>query len=107
MPKDLQTIFHSEMRVNAQSPGFRREESDHVVRHVSLSTENSFIVASSLTEENVNTVIQAELKYFRSLNQSFEWKVYSYDQPHNLTDTLKDHGFTIGDPEALMVMDIK
>ncbi|WP_315907066.1 GNAT family N-acetyltransferase [Priestia koreensis] len=106
MLKDLQTIFHEEMRVNAQAPGFRREESDHVVRHVSLTTDNSFIIASSLTEENVDTVIQAELKYFRSLNQSFEWKVYSYDQPNDLTDTLKEHGFTIGDPEALMVMPI-
>lgn len=99
-------IFHKELRQEAVTPGFRREETEHVIRHISKFNESGFILSSNVNERTAMEVIQNELTYFGSLKQSFEWKVYSYDKPENLTEILKQEGFTIDDPEALMVMEL-
>ncbi|MEK4386188.1 GNAT family N-acetyltransferase [Solibacillus sp. FSL W7-1464] len=97
-------LFHKELRQEAVTPGFIREETDFVVRHISKFNENGFILASNVNESSAMEVIRNELSYFGDLKQSFEWKVYSYDKPDNLTEILKQEGFTIDDQEALMVV---
>ncbi|RWZ52172.1 GNAT family N-acetyltransferase [Halobacillus fulvus] len=95
-------IFHDELRVHAKAPGFRREEADHVVRHLSEYGEEGFVIASDLNEENARNVIKKQLHYFQEL---FEWKVYSYDQPAHLRELLEEEGFIPDEEEAVMVME--
>lgn len=78
-------LFDKEMRVEITYPPLRREETDHLVRHVSPTQDNS---------------------YFSSLQQSFEWKLFDYDQPANLLERLKGHGFTVDEEEALLVLEV-
>ncbi|KGR75239.1 GNAT family N-acetyltransferase [Ureibacillus manganicus] len=101
---ELIALFHKELREDADVQGYTREKTEHVVRHISQFGERGFIIASNVNEDNAREVIQNELDYFKNLKRDFEWKVYSYDQPDNLTGILEQEGFIIGDPEALMVM---
>ncbi|MCH7323928.1 GNAT family N-acetyltransferase [Solibacillus sp. MA9] len=101
---ELVSLFHKELRYEAQTPGYIREETEHVVRHISEFGESGFIIASNVNNDNVKAVIKNELNYFNNLKQDFEWKVYSYDKPDHLKELLEQEGFTGGEPEALMVM---
>ncbi len=103
---ELRALFHTQLRYGAQSYGYLREETPHVVRHVSTTRERGYILWSNLDENNASRVIKDELEYFSRLNQPFEWKLYSYDKPDNLMDILKQEGFTIVEPEALMVIEL-
>ncbi|GKV56532.1 hypothetical protein NCCP2222_24790 [Sporosarcina sp. NCCP-2222] len=104
---EMLDLFDKELRKNLQSPGSRREETEHVVRHVSLNGERGFIISSNVNEENAKRVIQEEMDYFRQLGVGFEWKVYSYDKPENLVELLEQENFAVEPREALMVMEIK
>ncbi|MBK3496332.1 GNAT family N-acetyltransferase [Viridibacillus sp. YIM B01967] len=101
---ELISLFHKELRQEALTQGFIREESEHVVRHISQFGETGFILSSNVNERNVRGIIKKELNYFSNLGQVFEWKVYSYDKPDSLKDILEQEGFTIDEAEALMVM---
>nr|WP_269135958.1 GNAT family N-acetyltransferase [Sporosarcina cyprini] len=100
-------LFDKELRKNLRSPGSRREETEHVVRHVSLNGERGLIISSNVNEENAERVIREEMNYFRQLGVGFEWKVYSYDKPENLVELLEQENFAVEPREALMVMEIK
>lgn len=104
--QELLVLFDTELRRNLHSPGYRREETEYVTRHVSLHGERGFIIHSNVNEENASKVIQEELNYFNQLGVGFEWKVYSYDKPDHLKELLEQQGFVIEPQEALMVMDV-
>ncbi len=104
--KQLLDLFTKQQRVDIRYPGWRREATDSVIRHVSTTNEDGCVLHSKLSEETADEAIRQEIEYFQKLGQSFEWKVYDYDQPANLTDRLKAHGFEIGEAEALLVMNI-
>jgi GNAT superfamily N-acetyltransferase len=104
---ELLSRFHKELRLEAQTQGYIREETEHVVRHVSMHGNKGFIIASNVNEDNVRDVIRNELNYFSHCKQDFEWKVYSYDKPESLKDILEQEGFQIDDVEALMVMKLE
>ncbi|WP_252503022.1 GNAT family N-acetyltransferase [Sporosarcina sp. Marseille-Q4943] len=104
--QDLLLLFDKELRKNLHTPGYRREVTEHVIRHVSLHGERGFIIDSRVNEENASEVIQEEMNYFNRLGVGFEWKVYSYDRPNDLKELLGQAGFTIEPQESLMVMDI-
>ncbi|MYL51375.1 GNAT family N-acetyltransferase [Halobacillus litoralis] len=106
MNHDLLNKYHMELRVNAQTTGFRREETAHVVRHISEYDDRGFILASALTDHNARSVIQAEKEYFKQIGQSFEWKLFSYDTPSNLKELLIAEGFEEDEEEALLVLDL-
>ncbi|MGE7023508.1 GNAT family N-acetyltransferase [Solibacillus cecembensis] len=103
---ELISRFHKELRHEAQTQGYIREETEYVVRHISKYDENGFIISSNVNEGNARAIIRHELNYFSNRKQDFEWKVYSYDKPDNLKDILDQEGFKIGSPEALMVMEL-
>lgn len=100
------SIFTKELRKEINSPGWKREETPYTVRHISEHNEHGFILYSNLDTQNVHSIIHEELNYFKSINQPFEWKVYSYDQPENLIEVLTEYGFEVEDKEALMVLEI-
>ncbi|TVX99766.1 GNAT family N-acetyltransferase [Cohnella terricola] len=99
-------LFNKEQRIEITYPGFRREEVGQVVRQVSLEGEDGFVLYSDLEQGTVEEVVREQLAYFQKLNQTFEWKAYDYDKPDNLVDILRAYGFEIGDPEALLVMQL-
>ncbi|NTU31893.1 GNAT family N-acetyltransferase [Brevibacillus sp. HB1.1] len=104
--QELLRLYDQEMRVEMNYPNVRREETEHIVRHVSLSDEPGTVLFSRMSEANAEELIAREIEYFSSLQQSFEWKLFDYDQPANLLERLEAHGFTTGEEEALLVMDV-
>ncbi|MFC7063289.1 GNAT family N-acetyltransferase [Halobacillus seohaensis] len=102
----LLDIFHKELRVQANALGYKRIETNHVVKHISEHNEAGFILASNLDGTNARKVIRDQVDYFKELGQRFEWKVYSYDKPDNLMEILIEEGFEAEEREALMVLEI-
>lgn len=102
----LLDLFTREQRINVVYSDFQREELEYIVRHVSQTQEQGFVLHSKLTEKNADDEIVKQIEYFSKIGQKFEWKLYDYDQPHNLKTRLEAHGFEIGEAEALMVMDV-
>ncbi len=104
---ELLALFHQELRLEATTPGYTREVTEHLVRHVAKQkNEKGFIICSHVNAQNASEVIDNELDYFKNLGQEFEWKVYSYDQPHNLKNLLLQKGFEMEGEEALMVLEL-
>lgn len=104
--EQLIALFNTEQRIDQIIAGFRREEEGGMIRQVSLTGGEGYVTYSALTNETVQHAINEQLSYFEQLDQRFEWKLYDYDQPANLKDKLLEHGFTIGDPEGLLVMQL-
>ena len=104
--EEMIRLFNKEQRIENNTPGMRREKAGPVIREVSLTGEDGFIIYSNLMGVNVGDVIQEQVAYFRELGQRFEWKVYDYDQPVDLKERLHAQGFEIGEPEALMMMQL-
>ncbi|MFD1739748.1 GNAT family N-acetyltransferase [Bacillus salitolerans] len=100
-------IFTKEQRIEPVHSGWRREESEFVVRHVALFEDHGFISFSQLMEDNAERVIEEELRYFNNIGQPFEWKLYDYDQPARLKQILEQKGFSVEEPEALLILDIE
>lgn len=102
---DLLSLY-DQQRQTIIYPGIRREDTGTVIRHIDLTSNESYIVWSQLNTANADSVIQGEITYFRQLGHSLEWKLYSHDSPADLKQRLAAHGFEIGEVEALMVLDI-
>ncbi|MBM6617989.1 GNAT family N-acetyltransferase [Bacillus suaedaesalsae] len=105
--QQLLDIYTKEQRIEANHPGWERIVTEHTVRNVSMFGEKGFVIYSNLNKENVHAIIDQEIQYFKSISQGFEWKCYDYDQPDNIKDILIEKGFTVEDPEALLVLDIE
>lgn len=86
--------------------GMQREETSHLVRHISPSGEG-VIIYSNLNSTNVEEVIREQIAHFGNIGRDFRWVVYRHDTPANLKDRLLAHGFRAEDPDAIMVLDIK
>jgi len=61
---------------------------------------------SDLTSEDADEVITEQVAFFRAMNQTFEWTLFAWDQPKDLSERLKAHGFEIGRHEAVMIYDL-
>jgi hypothetical protein len=46
------------------------------------------------------------VRYFESIGQDFEWKLYDYDQPPDLKERLGSAGFVVEEAEAILVLDL-
>jgi len=103
---ELLTLFTRDQRIEVAFPDMRREVQGNVIRQVSLTNESGFIVYSNLGENNVEQAIGEQIAFFERLGQSFEWKVYDYDRPADLKERLRKRGLEVGEPEALMVLDL-
>ncbi len=103
---DLRELFDRHERRDASLPGFRREAGTDTVRQLGLSGKGSMVLWSDLDDASADAAIEAELLYFQSLGQSFEWKVYSHDRPRDLRERLAAKGFSVGADESVMVLDL-
>lgn len=72
-----------------------------------LGGEVNDVCAYALDESNVDAEIAVQCAHFRALGRSFEWKVFSFDEPADLRERLRRAGFEVGDPEALVVYDLQ
>lgn len=103
---ELLDIYTREQRIEVKYPDITREVDGAVIRHVNLAGGSGFVIYSRLDEESAEAAISAQIARFKSIPQNFEWKVYDYDPPRDLIERLRARGFTIGEPEALLVLDL-
>ncbi|MFG1941296.1 GNAT family N-acetyltransferase [Nonomuraea sp. NPDC048826] len=98
--------FDRELRREARplSPGDRVEHEDRVVRY--LSDGWDCVIWSGLDDDTADTEIATQISCFTTLGRPFEWKLYGYDQPADLSDRLLKAGFVPGEEETLMVAEI-
>jgi len=84
----------------------QREETPHLVRHLSPSGDG-LIIYSNLSSTNVEKVIQEQIAHFDSTGCDFSWVVFDHDTPANLKDRLLAHGFLTEEPDAILILDIE
>jgi len=90
-------------RCHVKWPGMTRETLEHVTR---TTSPYHAVGWSSLTADNADSVIAHEIEHHRNLGVSFEWKLYSHDQPPDMLMRLQRHGFEIGPREAVLIYDL-
>jgi GNAT superfamily N-acetyltransferase len=94
-------------RQTVPDPDARLERTQNVVRGIAALDNRNAIVYSNSSAQEAGTIIESEIDYFSKLQRSFEWKVYSHDQPADLLERLRQRGFKIGTEEALMILDLQ
>ena len=104
---ELLALFDRQMRIETQFPGVLQETVGNVVRSISPNERFGFISYSNLPDETANAQIDAQVAFYRDLNMRFEWKVYDHDRPADLRERLRQRGFSVDDPEALMILDLE
>jgi GNAT superfamily N-acetyltransferase len=83
------------------------ETTPYVVRAIGKPGFWNGIVYSHFPSSVAETVIDDEISYFAALRRSFEWKVYSHDEPPDLLTRLQNRGFNVGAEESLMILDLQ
>lgn len=106
--EDLRNLYDRDQRVEVRYPDARRDVTGGVIRHVLISgRKHGWVLWSTLTADTADAAIEEQRAYFDSLGYSFEWKVYSHDQPADLKDRLMARGFVTREPDdAIMVLDL-
>ncbi|MCC6613659.1 MAG: GNAT family N-acetyltransferase, partial [Anaerolineae bacterium] len=84
----------------------RREEADGVVRYINLLSPCSFVLYMDVPDEAIDGTIDRQIAYFDSMGHDFEWKVFSHDRPSDLADRLAERGFSRGELETIMALDL-
>ena len=100
-------LYDQDQRKDVEYPDARREVTPTVVRHIDTSGNGEgTVIYSQINEADADDTIREQVAYFESIGQGFEWKVYDYDRPADLKERLRSHGFTAGEAEAIMVLDL-
>jgi GNAT superfamily N-acetyltransferase len=97
---DILKLLDEERRTGADGTA-TLEISPHVVRY--LSTNWRGIFYSHFSAADTDRIIDEELERFSHLGGTFEWKIYSHDEPRELPAILAARGFKQGPEEALMI----
>ncbi len=92
-------------RASLAPPGFRLETLPGLVRLVPESDGlEGVVMFGDLAASDADRVIEEQREFFRTLGRAWEWKVYTLDQPADLTARLAARGFHAGPTEAFMVL---
>ncbi len=100
--------FDEQVRRSLRSDGSGAlgERAGPVIRWTTVGGAGwSGIVWSDLDESTADQVIADQVAFFGRRAERFEWKLYSYDQPRDLSVRLLAAGFVAEDAESLMVAD--
>jgi GNAT superfamily N-acetyltransferase len=97
---EILKLLDEERRIGADGMA-TLETTPHVVRYLSANWRGIFYSHFSATE--TDQIIDAEIERFSRLGGTFEWKIYSHDEPRELPAKLAARGFKPGDEEALMI----
>lgn len=103
---ELLNLFTRQQRIEIDYPDIQKEVDGTVIRHINSAGEGGIVIYSRLDEYSVEDAISAQIARFDGLSQGFEWKVFDYDPPADLVERLRRRGFEIGEPEALLVLDL-
>ncbi|MDP9317227.1 MAG: GNAT family N-acetyltransferase [Chloroflexota bacterium] len=103
--KEILAVFDQERR-DLPLSGSRREVTSSLARDVALDGGTSWITYSHHSAASIDAAIEAQIDYFSRIGHGFEWKVFDHDRPPNLRERLLAHGFTAGEPEAFMALDL-
>ena len=82
------------------------DELPTVARLRARSGSYHLVISSNLAADNADAAIAHEIDHHRRMGVEFEWKLFTHDQPPNLLDRLKAHGFEPGPIEAVLVLDM-
>jgi hypothetical protein len=97
----ITSLYYQNQREGVEYPGMRPEVTPNVVQHIDTSGAGVVtIIHSQLNEANSGDTIREQVKYFESIGQDFEWKVYDYDRPPDLKESLGSYGFIVEEGEA-------
>mgnify|MGYP000848181957 CR=1 FL=1 len=103
----VRELYDLHERRGANYPRFRKVETGTTVRMIALDDdEPCTLIYSRLGEDDADAAIAAEIEYFRKTGRPFEWKLYSHDTPADLKERLTARGFSIGEDEAIMALDL-
>ena len=105
-PEELRDLYDRDQRINAREPGVRPEVTPFTVRQINENEPDSFLLYSKLNAGNVDQIISDEIAYFEGIGHSFEWKVFSHDDPPDLVERLAARGFETGEQETILVLDM-
>ncbi|MCZ6785902.1 MAG: N-acetyltransferase [Planctomycetota bacterium] len=102
---ELRALYDEDQRKHLRCPGMRREETPRTVRYVNTISGSGAVLFSALDEKSADDAIREEIAAFERYGQSFEWKLYSHDEPVDIRARLAAHGFRIGDAEVIVVLE--
>ncbi len=103
--------FHAQIRLTGREdeprPGLV-QDTDGPLRRTWSSDPTKFAMVESPAGlgEDPDRWITRQVEFFTSRGQELEWKTYDYDEPADLLDRLRAHGFTVGDDEALVLGEV-
>ncbi len=105
---NLLTLYDTQLRINIEYPGLRKEAFSNLVRFVRPAPGMNFISYSRLNEADIDEVIKQQIAYFSPMPQPFSWHVCDHDAPPSLKHRLLAHGFEPDDePDAVMALDVQ
>ncbi len=106
---DIRRRYDQQQRIEINYAGVRRETTERVVRLIDEANRRGTVIYSRLDESNADATIRAEIDYFKriGLADKLEWKLFDTDQPPDLKDRLVAQGFVVGDPEAVLILDLQ
>jgi GNAT superfamily N-acetyltransferase len=105
-PSEALADFDVQVRQSTvpDGPGVIIEADGAVIRRLAPAGQGpSQVTWSRLDAASADTVISAQLEFFRSRGEELEWKLYDYDEPPDLAARLVAAGFVPDDEELLMV----
>jgi len=102
----LRELYDRDQRREVQFPGATVDRLPHLTRLREHTGAFNQIIYADLTATTANATIREQVAYFQGLNQRFEWKHFTHDQPTDMLDRLRAHGFEIGEAEAALVLDL-
>ncbi|MBI5705868.1 MAG: hypothetical protein HZC36_02640 [Armatimonadetes bacterium] len=97
--------FELERRKQERS-GKGIERLPHLTRRTSLDRSWRCVEWTALPDDRADELIETEIRESESLEEGWEWKVYSTDSPRDLRERLRKHGFQIGTQETAMGFDL-
>lgn len=102
------TAYDHQIRRGAQtdSPGARIERDGGVVRQVGAAHDWNGVHWADIDAATADAVIAEQIRYFTSVDRSFEWKLHSHDRPADLADRLRAAGFVAEPPETVLVAEV-
>jgi len=97
---------YDEERRQSVEPGLRREELPGLIRLTFDREQFSTIIWTDLEPETADQTIDEQIHYVERVGHEFEWKVFAHDRPPDMVERLRNRGFDIDEPEAIVVLDI-
>jgi len=106
MNRARELALYDQDRKHVEIFGMQRDETPHVVRHISAEGEG-LIIYSDLDAANADKVIGEQVSHFEDNGYDLTWIVYQHDCPSDLKERLLAHGFQAGEPDAVLVLDLQ